>query len=189
MGKLIYSMITSLDGYVSDAEDNFGWAEPGEDSHQFINDLTRSVGTFLYGRRMYETMIPWETFHTLPDVPPYILEFASIWQAADKVVYSTTLGEVASARTRIERRFDPDAVRKLKAESELDITVDGPTLAAHAIRAGLVDEYELFVAPAIVGGGKRFFPDDVRVDLELLDERPIGNGMMYLRYGVTTPVW
>ncbi len=126
MGKLIYSMIASLDGYVNDTEGNFDWAEPGEESHQFINDLTASVGTFLYGRRMYETMVAWETLHTLPDVPPYILQFASIWQAADKVVYSTTLGEVASARTRIERTFDPDAVRKLKAESELDITVDGP---------------------------------------------------------------
>ncbi|WP_168627555.1 dihydrofolate reductase family protein [Cryobacterium sp. BB307] len=184
MGKLIYSMITSLDGYVTDAEGNFDWSVPGETLHQFVNDLMQSVGTYLYGRRMYETMVAWETLHTLPDQPPFMLEFANTWQAADKIVYSTSLGEVASKRTRIERTFDPDAVRTLKEDSELDITIDGPTLAAHAIRAGLVDQYELFIVPAIVGGGKRFFPDDVRVDLELLDERRFGSGVVYLSYGV-----
>ena len=184
MGKLIYSMITSLDGYVSDLDGNFGWGAPDEESHEFVSEQMRSVGAYLYGRRMYQTMVYWATAHTVPDQPPYILEYARIWQATDKIVYSTTLNEVASERTRIERTFDPEAVRKLKAEAELDITVDGPHLAAHAIRAGLVDEYQLFVGPAIVGGGNRFFPGDVRVDLELLDERRFRNGVVHLRYGV-----
>ena len=187
MGRLIYAMMPSLDGYVRDRDGGFGWAEPDEEAHSFVNELSRSVGTYLYGRRMYETMLFWETAHTLPDEPPVIAEYARVWQAADKVVYSTTLTEVTSARTRLERSFDPDAVRALKAASDLDISVDGPTLAAHAIRAGLVDEYQLYVAPVLVGGGQRFFPDDVRVDRELLDERRFGNGMVYLRYGVTNP--
>jgi dihydrofolate reductase len=184
MGKLIYSMITSLDGFVSDRNGNFDWAAPDEELHEFINEQFRPVGTYLYGRLMYETMVYWETAHTAPEQPPFVLEFARIWQAADKIVYSTTLEEVASARTRMERTFDPDAVRKLKVESDHDITVEGPHLAAHAIRAGLVDEYQVFVGPAIVGGGNPFFPHDVRVDLELRDERRFGNGVVYLRYGV-----
>ena len=184
MGKLIYSMITSLDGFVSDPAGNFGWGAPEEEVHEFVNKQFGSIGTNLYGRRMYETMVYWETAHTAPEQPPFILEFARIWQATDKIVYSTTLNEVASARTRIERTFDPDAVRKLKRESDLDITIEGPHLAAQAIRAGLVDEYQLFVGPVIVGGGNPFFPDDVRVDLELWDERRFGNGVVYLRYGV-----
>ncbi|MDQ3772459.1 MAG: dihydrofolate reductase family protein [Actinomycetota bacterium] len=182
MGKLIYSMITSLDGYVSDPDGNFGWGAPQEESHEFVNDQARSVGTYLMGRRMYETMVYWETAHTVPDQPPFVLEYARIWQAADKIVYSTTLDEVASERTRIERTFDPDSVRKLKADSDLDLTIDGPHLAAQAIRARLVDEYQPIVGPAIVGGGNRYLPDDVRVDLELLDERRFGNGVVYLRY-------
>jgi dihydrofolate reductase len=182
LGKLIYSMITSLDGYVSDRDGNFGWSAPEEELHEFINEQTASVGTYLYGRRMYETMVYWETAHALPDVPPHILAWARLWQATDKVVYSTTLDEVASRRTRIERAFDADAVRRLKADSDRDLTIDGPHLAAHAIRAGLVDEYQLFVAPTIVGGGNAFFPDDVRVDLELLDQRRFSNGVMFLRY-------
>lgn len=184
MGKLIYSMITSLDGYVSDRDGNFGWGAPDEESHQFMNDLMRSTGTYLYGRRMYEVMAYWENAHTVPGQPPFILECAQLWQAADKIVYSTTLNEASTKRTRIERTFDPEAVRKLKAESDLDLTVDGPHLAAHAIRAGLVDEYQLMVGPAIVGGGNPFFPDDVHVDLELLDERRFSNGVVYLRYAV-----
>jgi dihydrofolate reductase len=184
MGRLIYSMITSLDGYVSDPDGNFGWGAPEEESHAFINEHSRSIGTYLYGRRMYETMVYGETAHTLPDQPPFVLEYARIWQATDKIVYSTTLDEVAGERTRIERAFDQAAVQKLKVESDLDLSVDGPHLAAQAIRAGLVDEYQLFVGPAIVGGGNRFFPDDVHVDLELLDERRFGNGVVYLRYGV-----
>ncbi|WP_336211696.1 dihydrofolate reductase family protein [Nonomuraea sp. LPB2021202275-12-8] len=184
MGKLIFSMITSLDGYVSDSDGNFGWSAPEEESHAFINEQTRSIGTYLYGRRMYDTMVYWETAHTVPGQSPVFLEFARIWQAADKIVYSTTLDGVAGERTRIERTFDPEALRKLKAEAEADIAVAGPDLAAHAIRAGLVDEYQLFVGPAIVGGGHPFFPVDVRVNLELLDERRVGNGMVFLRYGV-----
>ena len=184
MGKLIYSMITSLDGFVSNPLGNFGWGAPDEEVHAFINQHSRSIGTYLYGRRMYETMVYWETAHTTPDRRPVSLEYARIWQAADKVVYSTTLNEVTSARTRLERTFDPGAVRQLKADSDLALSVNGPRLAAQAIRAGLVDEYQLFVKPAIVGGGNPFFPDDVRVDLELLDERRFGNGVVHLRYGV-----
>ena len=184
MGKLIYAMITSLDGFVSNPDGNFGWGAPEEESHEFINQLMRSIGTHLYGRRMYETMVYWETTHTEPDQRPFILEYARLWRAANKIVYSATLNAVASERTRIERTFDPEAVRQLKAESDLDLAVNGPHLAAQAIRAGLVDEYQLFVGPAIVGGGNPFFPDDVRVDLELLDERRFGNGVVYLRYGV-----
>ncbi len=184
MGKLIYSMITSLDGFVSDRDGNFGWGAPEEESHTFVNELSRSIGTYLYGRRMYETMVYWETAHLEPDQPPFILEYARIWQATDKIVYSTTLNEVASARTRVERTFDPQAIRRLKAESPLDITVDGPNLAAQAIRAGLVDEYQPYIGPAIVGAGNPFFPDDVQLDLELLDERRFGNGVLWLRYGV-----
>jgi dihydrofolate reductase len=187
MGKLIYSMITSLDGFVSDSAGNFGWGAPDEEVHEFVNEQFGSVGTYLYGRRMYETMVYWETAHTVPEQPPFVLAFARTWQAAEKVVYSTTLTEVASSRTRLERTFDPDAVRTLKAESDHDITIDGPHLAAHAIRAGLIDEYQLFIGPAIVGGGNPFFPADVRVDLELLDERRFGNGVVYLRYGVDQP--
>jgi dihydrofolate reductase len=188
MAKLIYSMITSLDGYVSDPEGDFGWGAPEEESHRFINEHFRSVGTYLYGRRMYEVMQFWETAHMMPDLPPHELEYARIWRAADKVVYSSTLDEVTTERTRLERTFDPEAVRRLKAESDRDLTVDGPHLAAQAIRAGLVDEYQLFIGPVIVGGGNRFFPDDVRADLELLEERRFANGVVFLRYGVKATV-
>ncbi|SCL44711.1 Dihydrofolate reductase [Micromonospora citrea] len=184
MGKLIYLMITSLDGYVSDRDGNFGWGAPDEETHRFINDRMRSVGTYLHGRRMYEVMSYWETAHTVPDQPPFALDYAQIWRAADKVVYSTTLRSVSTERTRVERTFDPEAVRKLKTESELDLTVDGPNLAGHAVRAGLVDEYQLVVTPVVVGGGQPFFPADARASLELLDERRFGNGVVYLRYGV-----
>lgn len=186
MGKLIYAMATSLDGYVSDAEGNFGWGTPEQEVHEVVNEQFRSVGSYLYGRRMYETMAYWETAHTQPDQDPYILDYARIWQGTDKIVYSTTLNEVSSARTRIERTFDPDEVRRLKSESDRDLTVDGPQLAAQAIRAGLVDEYQLFVGPAIVGGGNPFFPAGVRVDLELVDERRFGNGVVHLRYAART---
>ena len=185
MGKLIYSMITSLDGFVSDRDGGFGWSAPTEESFTFINERSRSIGTYLFGRRMYETMVYWETAHEEPDQPPFVLEFARLWQAADKVVYSTTLDEVASGRTRIERTFDPEAVRRLVADSGPAVAVAGPDLAAQAIRAGLVDEYELYLSPAIVGGGHPFFPADVRVDLDLRDERRFGNGLVYLSYGVT----
>ena len=183
MGRLIYSAIGSLDGYIEDRDGKFDWAEPDEEVHRFVNDLERPVGTYLYGRRMYEVMAFWETSRTLAD--DYSREFAEIWQAAEKVVYSKTLEAPSTNRTRIERDFDPDAVRRMKAAAGRDISVGGPDLASQAIRAGLVDEYHVFVAPIAVGGGKRSLPDDVRIELELLDERRFGNGMVYLRYRVS----
>ena len=182
MAKLVYFAIASLDGYIEDASGRFDWAEPDEEAHTLANDLERAVGTHLYGRRMYETMVFWETARTLPDLAPYALEYAELWQAADKVVYSRTLEAPASARTRIERDFVPEAIRDLKAAADRDLSVGGAELAAEAFRAGLVDEIQLFVAPAVVGGGKRALPDGVRVDLELLDERRLGSGMVFLRY-------
>jgi dihydrofolate reductase len=182
VAKLIYSAITSLDGYVADEEGNFDWAAPDEEVHSFVNDLERPVGTYLYGRRMYEVMVYWETAHTLADQPPIIRDFTEIWQAADKIVYSRTLETAASAKTRIERDFDPETVRRLKASAERDLTVGGPDLAAQAIRAGLVDEFQLLVAPVVVGGGQRALPDEVRLKLQLLDERRFGSGVVYLNY-------
>ncbi|MFF0726559.1 dihydrofolate reductase family protein [Streptomyces sp. NPDC004134] len=182
MGKLVYSMITSLDGYAKAAEGDLGRGAEDPEVHTFINDLFRPVGTYLYGRRMYETMVYWETAHTEPGHPPHILQYARDWQAAEKVVYSTTLESVSSAKTRIERSFDPEAVRRLKAESAHDLTVDGPNLAAQAIAAGLVDEYHLFITTSVVGGGTPFFPGGVRLDLELVEERAFGSGLIYARY-------
>jgi dihydrofolate reductase len=155
---------------------------PDEEVHTFVNDLERPVGTYLYGRRMYEVMVAWETMHNIADQPPFIYDFAEIWQAADKVVYSKTLETVSSARTRIERDFDPEAARQMKARAGRDITVGGPDLAAQAIKAGLVDDFHLFVAPVVVGGGKQSLPNNVRLKLELLDERRFGNGVVYLHY-------
>jgi dihydrofolate reductase len=186
MAKLIYSAITSLDGYVADEDGKFDWAEPDEEVHSFVNDLERPVGTYLYGRRMYEVMVYWETAHTLADQPPFSQDFAEIWQAADKIVYSKTLEAVSSARTRIERDFDPEAVRQLKGSAGRDITVGGPELAAQAIKGGLVDEYHLFLAPIVVGGGTQSLPDNVRLKLELLGERRFGNGFVYLHYRTRT---
>jgi dihydrofolate reductase len=182
MAKLIYSAIASLDGYVADEDGNFDWAAPDEEVHRFVNDLERPVGTYLMGRRMYQVMASWETAHTVPDQPPHMLEFAEIWQAADKVVYSRTLETPSTARTRIERDFDPRAVRELKAAAGADLTVGGPELAAQALGAGLVDECQLFLSPVVVGGGNRAFPDAVRLALELVDERRFGNGVIYLHY-------
>jgi dihydrofolate reductase len=181
MAKLMYSSIASLDGYVADQDGNFDWAEPDEEVHTFVNELQRSVGTYLYGRRLYEVMVAWETM-SLAGQPAFIGDFAGIWQAADKIVFSRTLETVSSARTRIERDFDPEAVRQMKAAAGRDITVGGPDLAAQAFKAGLVDECQLFVAPIVVGGGKQSLPDNVRLKLELLDERRFGNGVVYLRY-------
>ena len=186
MAKLIYSAITSLDGYVADEEGNFDWAAPDEEVHRFVNDLERRVGTYLYGRRMYEVMVAWETMDSRADQPPVIDDFTKIWQAADKIVYSKTLETVSSARTRIERDFDAEAVRQLKASSERDITVGGPELAAQGIRAGLVDEFQLFVTPVVVGGGKKALPDDAHLKLELLDERRFGSGVVHLHYRTST---
>ena len=186
MAKLIYSGITSLDGYVADDDGNFDWSVPDEELHTFVNDLERPIGTYLYGRRMYEVMVYWETAHTLADQPAFVRDFTDIWQAADKIVYSTTLETVSSARTRIERDFDPDAVRQMKAAVGRDITVGGPDLAAQAIKAGLVDECHLFITPIVVGGGKHFLPNNVRQKLELLDERRFGNGVVHLHYRTRT---
>ena len=181
MARLIYSAIMSLDGYIADADGNIEWAAPDEEVHAFVNELERPVGTYLYGRRMYETMRSWETAHTLAGQSAVSLDFARIWQAADKIVYSATLPVADTARTRVERDFDPDQVRKLKEAAGRDLTVGGPHLAAQAIAAGLVDEYQLFLVPA-VGGGTRALPDRVRLDLALADERRFGNGTVYLRY-------
>jgi dihydrofolate reductase len=188
MGKLIYSAIASLDGYVADKSGDFGWAAPDAEVHAFVNDCERTVGTYLYGRRMYETMVYWETVPTTPDESPVEWDYTEIWRAADKVVYSTTLAAeaVSSARTRLERTFDPDTIARMKAASETDISVGGPHLAAHAIRAGLVDEIHLFLTPIVVGGGTAALPDDVRVDLELLDDRRFAGGTVYLRYRTRT---
>ncbi|MEV0842350.1 dihydrofolate reductase family protein [Actinocatenispora sera] len=182
MAKLIYSMITSLDGYVEATDGDLGVGAEDPEVHTFINDLFRPVGTYLYGRRMYETMVYWESLQDTPDLPPHIRQYARDWRAAEKVVYSTTLASVSSAKTRIERSFDPDAVRTRKAEADRDLTIDGPNLAAQAIAAGLVDEYHLFVTTSVVGGGKRFFPDGVRLDLDLVEQRAFGSGLIYARY-------
>jgi dihydrofolate reductase len=186
VARLIYTAISSLDGYVEDREGRFDWAAPDQEVHQFVNDLERPAGTYLYGRRMYETMVFWETAHTLADQSPVTQDFARLWQAADKVVYSRTLETVSSARTRIERAFDPEAVRRLKASAVRDVTVGGPELAAQAFRAGLVDECHLFLTPIVVGGGKRSLPDHVRVQLEMLDERRFGGGVVHLHYRIRT---
>jgi dihydrofolate reductase len=179
MGRLIYSTIASLDGYIEDRNGKFEWAAPDEEVHRFVNEVERPIGTYLYGRRMYETMLFWESVH---DQAGHIHDYAEIWRAADKIVYSKTLDAVSSNRTRIERDFEPDAVRRLKGGG--DISVGGAALASQALRAGLVDEYQTFIAPVVVGGGKRALPDDVHLDLELLDQRRFGNGTVYLRYRV-----
>ena len=181
MARLIYSALASLDGYIEDESGSFDWAAPDEEVHAFVNDLERPVGTYLYGRRMYETMVYWETAQVAGQ-PPHILDYAEIWQAADKVVYSRTLAAVSSNKTQIERDFDPEAIRQLKADAERDLSVGGPGLAAQALGAGLVDELHLFLAPVVVGGGKQALPDGVRLGLELLDEHRFGNGVVYLRY-------
>jgi len=186
MARLIYSAITSLDGYVEDEDGNFDWGTPDEEVHSFVNDLERPVGTYLYGRRMYETMLFWETEEKFADEPPVAQDFARIWQGAEKIVYSTTLPAVGSARTRIERRFEPEAVRQMKETAARDITVGGSGLAAQAIRAGLVDECHVFVTPIVVGGGKPWLPDGVRLPLALVDERRFGNGVVHLHYRTGT---
>lgn len=185
MAKLIYGMLMSLDGYIEDEQGGFGWSAPEDEGlHTYINELASSVGTYLYGRRMYEIMVYWETAHTIPDQPPFVLDWMKQWQAAEKIVYSRTLAEPRSARTRIEREFKPDMIRRLKAEAGRDITVNGPELAGQALRAGLVDEIQMYMVPVIVGGGKRFFPDGVRLNLELIDERRFGNSAVVLRYAI-----
>jgi dihydrofolate reductase len=181
---LIYSALASLDGYIEDEHGKFDWAEPDEEVHSFVNELERPVGTHLLGRRLYEVMVYWETI-ALADPPAYIQEFAGIWRAADKIVYSKTLDTVASASTRIERDFNPEAVRQMKEAAGQDIMVGGPELAADAFKAGLIDEVRLFLAPIVVGAGKRALPENVRLKLELLGERRFGNGMVHLHYRTT----
>jgi dihydrofolate reductase len=181
MADLIYAALTSLDGYVEDEDGKFDWAEPDEDVHSFVNDLEREVGTYLYGRRMYETMAVWETM-PLDEHPGYIRDYAELWRDTDKIVYSRTLDAPSTSRTRIERDFDADAVRRLKDEAERELAVGGAELAAQALRAGLVDELHLLLAPVVVGGGKRALPDDVRLPLELVGERRFDSGFVHLHY-------
>jgi dihydrofolate reductase len=182
MARLIYLAIASLDGYVEDEQGRFDWAAPDEEVHAFVNDLERPIGTYLYGRRMYETMVFWDTAATDAGSSAVIRDFAAIWQAAEKIVYSRTLQTVSSAKTRVEHGFDPDAIRRLKETSEADITIGGAELAGQAIAAGLVDECHLFLGPVIVGGGKRALPDHIRAPLELLDERRFRRGVVHLHY-------
>ncbi len=184
MARLIYSVIASLDGYIEDDRGQFDWAAPDEEVHGFINELERPIGTYLYGRRMYDVMVFWEDPAAFAGQPAFVQDFARIWQAADKVVYSRTLTDARSARTRIEREFDPGVVRRLKAHAERDLTVAGPELAAQALAEGLVDELQLVLVPVMVGGGTRALPADLRLDLELLEEQRFGNGMVYVRYRV-----
>ena len=182
MARLIYSVIESLDGYIADENGNFDWAAPDDEVHAFVNDLERQIGTHLFGRRMYEVMVYWETAHMLASQSAVELDYAGLWQAADKIVYSRTLEAASSARTRIERDFDPSAIREMKASAQRDVSVGGPDLAAQAIKAGLVDELHLFVTPVVVGGGKQALPNNFRLNLELLDERRFGSGVVHLHY-------
>ena len=186
MAGLIYSTIASLDGFIADEDGKFDWAEPDEEVHTHINDLTRPVGTFLLGRRMYEVLAYWDDPPALDEQPPYVQEFTEIWQAADKVVFSKTLELPRTARTRIAHDFDVEAIRQLKSESDHDLAVGGPDLAAQAIAAGLVDDYHLYFVPVLVGAGKRALPGESRSDLELVDERRFRNGTVYLHYRTRT---
>ena len=182
MGDLIYSALQSLDGYVADEEGGFRWAMPDDEVHAFVNELTRPIGTYLFGRRMYEVMAVWERPEELPGMTQAMRDFAALWRITDKVVYSRTLDSVSTESTRLEREFGPDAVRALKESSEADLAIGGPHLAAEAFRARLVDELQIFVVPVIVGGGTSSMPAGVRVDLELVEERRFDGGMAYLRY-------
>jgi dihydrofolate reductase len=184
MAKLIYSAISSLDGYVADSEGNFDWSAPDEEVHKFVNDLERPIGTYLLGRRMYEVMRYWETAPAGNREPSAGQEYAQIWKAADKIVYSKRLEQVSTASTRLEREFDPQAIRELKAAATRNMSVGGPTLAADALRMGLVDECHLLLSPIIVGGGLPALPDNVRLGLELLDEHRFGNGVVHLHYRI-----
>jgi dihydrofolate reductase len=183
MARLIYSALASLDGYVADRDGTFDWAAPDDEVHRFVNDLQRQVGTMLLGRRMYDVLVAWETMDTAGQ-PGSIRDFADLWRAADKVVYSRTLERAASARTRIERDFDTEAIRRMKASSDRDLSIGGPDLAAQAIKARLVDELDLLLSPISVGGGTRALPDDVEARLELLDERRFDSDVVYLRYRI-----
>lgn len=183
MARLIYSAIASLDGYVEDAAGAFAWAEPDPEVFAFVNELERPIGTYLYGRRMYETMVPWETMHPAAE-HPWMVDFAQIWRAAEKVVFSRTLSQATSARTRIEPRFDPELIRQLKATASADITVGGAELAGQALDAGLVDECHLFLHPVLVGGGKRALSSTQKIELELVDQRRFRSGVLHLHHRV-----
>jgi dihydrofolate reductase len=185
MAHLIYSAIASLDGYIEDSDGKFDWAVPDEEVHRFINNIERTADTYLYGRRMYETMIGWETDPSLAAASPLMHDFAEIWQAADKIVYSKTLKAASTSKTRIERDFDPAAIRQMKLAAAHDIIIGGPDLAAHAFKSGLIDECHLFLIPIMVGSGKKSLPNNIRLELELLDERRFGNGVVFLRYQAT----
>ncbi len=185
MGRLIYVANLSLDSYTEDRDGNFNWTEPAEEVFRFITNLIRADGTHLYGRRMYETMMVWETNPNLAGESPLMRDFAEVWQAADKIVYSRTLAAVLTRKTRLERNFDPAAIRQLKEAVDHDILIGGPELAAHAFRSGLIDECQLFIIPIIVGGGKQALPDNVRLNLELLEEHRFGNGVVFLRYRIS----
>ena len=182
MAHLIYSAISSLDGYIEDTNGNFDWAMPDEEVHRFINNLERTAGTYLYGRRMYETMMVWETDPNLAADSPLTQDFAEIWQAANKIVYSKTLAATSTRKTQIEQNFNPEAIQQLKKTAQHDILIGGPELAAHAFRSGFIDECHIFLTPIIVGGGKQSLPDHIRLELELLEERRFRNGTVYLRY-------
>ena len=182
MARLIYSAISSLDGYIEDTNGKFDWAAPDEEVHRFINNLERSAGTHLYGRRMYETLMVWETDPNLAADSPLTQDFAEIWQAANKIVYSKTLAAASTRKTQIEPNFNPEAIQQLKKTAQHDILIGGPELAAHAFRSGLIDECHLFLIPIIVGGGKQALPDNIRLELELLEERRFGSGVVFLRY-------
>ncbi len=181
MARLVYTAIASLDGYTADAGGGFEWAAPDEEVHAFVNDLERRIGTYLYGRRLYETMKVWQTLE-LQGQPPVVRDFAELWRAADKVVYSNTLAEASTPRTRVEREFDPAAVRRLVDAASRDVSVGGPSLAAQTVRAGIIDDYHLFLHPVVIGGGTRALPDDVQVRLELADERRFASGVVHLHY-------
>lgn len=184
MARLVYSAITSLDGFVADAEGRFDWAAPDEEVHAFVNDLERAVGTYLYGRRMYDVMRVWQTMPIGTDEPAVIRDYAEIWRGADKVVHSTRLEETTTPRTTLVRAFDPAEVQRLKDTAARDISVGGPHLAAAAFRAGLVDDVHLFVNPVVVGGGNRALPEGVRLDLELMDEHRFAGGVVHLHHRV-----
>jgi len=184
MAKLIYVANVSLDGYIEDASGRFEWTAPIDEVFTFITDIVRPVGTYLYGRRMYETMAVWEADPTLTTQSELMADFANVWQAADKVVYSTTLPVVSTSNTRLERRFDPDSIREMKDSATSNLTVGGSTLAAHAFNAGLVDECQLFIYPVLVGEGKPAFPSAARFHLDLLEEHRFGDGVVNLRYRI-----
>jgi dihydrofolate reductase len=188
MAKLIYSALTSLDGYVEDQTGNFDFAEPDEEVFGFVNDMERQVGTYLYGRRMYETMVFWETAQTAVDQPPCFRDFTEMWQAADKIVYSTTLDAVTSARTRLLRAFDPRVIQEMKDSQERDVTIAGANLAAQAFEAGVVDECQLYLTPVVVGGGKPALPSGIHLELELMAERRFQSGVVFLHHRVVHPI-